>query len=129
MVTLSGVHRKAARTAFASESIVHGNGFEQGRFAGAVFTGEETDTRMQHQFIKAADGWNRKWIAVPIFNPVTQKFDLLEHGKPRFVRQKRRLNYIFNSITCAFTFLAATTSLPTLTGKLKRRGPALPGLK
>jgi hypothetical protein len=37
--------------------------------------------------------------------------------------------YTFNSISAACTVRPLIDSLPTLTGRLKRRGPALPGLK
>src|SRR5450755_645562 len=90
VIAFGAVVLEVPRAAFTAKAIVHGNGFEQSRFAGAVFASEVTDSRAQHKLFQAADGGNREWIGLPILNPVTQEFDFLEHKALRIVRENVR---------------------------------------
>ena len=83
MIAFGAVVHKVPRASFATEAIVHCNGLEQGRLARAVFAGEETDLRANYQLIKAIDGGDREWIALPILDPIAQEFDFLKHKKTR----------------------------------------------
>jgi len=54
----------------------------------AIFAGEETDSRTQHEFIKTADGWTRMDSSSNP-QPIAQEFDFLEHKMLRTVRGRR----------------------------------------
>ncbi len=86
MIAFGGVVHKVPRAALATEAIVHCDGFEQGRLAGAVLASEEADSRPEHQLVKAADGRNGERVGLPVLHTVAQECDFFEHKNPEGAR-------------------------------------------
>jgi hypothetical protein len=79
VVVFCGVVADAAVAAFGAKAVVGGDGFEECRFAGSVFSDEEGDAGVDRDLGQGGDGGDGEGVDGPVFYSFAQEGDLFQH--------------------------------------------------